>query len=76
MGLIGWIFNLIRHNTARKCAKFIYCICGAISLVVMEEYGGIDDVKYIGALFYGYTLSRVWGSEKPVKEVAWFWFFV
>ena len=56
--------------------KFFYCIAGAITFVVIEEYAGTKDCKYIGALFFGYTLSRMWGNEKPAKHIAWFWFFI
>lgn len=76
MGLMGWVFTKISNPTVRIYAKFIYCAVGAMVLVIIEEYAYTKDCKYIAALFFGYTLFRMWGDEKPAKHVAWFWFFI
>jgi len=42
----------------------------------MEFEAHTNEAKYIGALFFGYTSFRVWGDDKPTKEITWFWFFI
>lgn len=56
--------------------KLLYCIVGAMVFVIIEEYAGTKDTKYVAALFFGYTLFRFWGMDKPSKHIAWFWFFI
>jgi NhaP-type Na+/H+ or K+/H+ antiporter len=75
-GLGGWFFKFIKNPRIRMNMKLAYCVFGAISFVIIEEYAMSHDAKYICGLFFGYTLFRVWGDEKPAKEIAWFWFFV
>jgi len=67
MGLLGWFFKFIKNDQLRIYMKFLYCILSSISFVIMEEYNPVHDVKYICALFFGYTLNRVWNGEKPQK---------
>lgn len=76
MGLLGWFFRFIKNKEVAMYCKLAYCVSGAISLVVIEEYAYTSDCKYIAGLFFGYTLYRMWGQEKPSKHLAWFWFFV
>lgn len=76
MGLFGWFFNFIKNPTIRIYAKLGFCVFGAISFVIIEEYAGTKDTKYMAALFFGYTNFRVWGQDKPAKHIAWFWFFI
>eukprot|EP00347_Sterkiella_histriomuscorum_P019238 403342411 len=76
LGLCGWFLKYIKNAQTRIHMKLCYCIFGAISFVIIEEYAESHDCKYIAGLFFGYTLSRVWGEEKPTKHIAWFWFFI
>jgi len=76
LGLFGYFFKFIKHPRVRIYSKLAFCIFGAISFVIIEEYSGTKDTKYMAALFFGYTLFRLWGQDKPAKEIAWFWFFV
>jgi hypothetical protein len=76
MCLLGWFFKFIKNPKLRMYAKLAYCVVGPMTFVIMEEHSGTKDTKYMAALFFGYTLFRVWGMEKPAKEIAWFWFFI
>jgi NhaP-type Na+/H+ or K+/H+ antiporter len=42
----------------------------------MEYEAASNEAKYICALFFGYSSHVVWGTDKPAKEIAWFWFFI
>lgn len=76
LGFGGWFFKFIQNPTLRLYMKLLYCIIGAMVLVIIEEHAGTKDCKYIAALFFGYTLFRFWGMDKPSKHIAWFWFFI
>jgi hypothetical protein len=56
--------------------KLVFCIIAAMLFVIIEEHAHSHDAKYLGALSFGYTCFRIWGNDKPAKEIAWFWFFV
>lgn len=56
LGLFGWFLRFIKNDALRVSMKLIYCIFGAISLVIIEEYAESHDCKYIAGLFFGYTL--------------------
>lgn len=76
LGLGGWFFKFIKNPTLQIYMKLLYCIVGAMVFVIIEEHAGTKDCKYIAALFFGYTLFRFWGMNKPSKHIAWFWFFI
>ncbi len=75
-GLTGWFFKFVQRPRLRIYLKLGFCLVAAIFFVIVEEYAGSHDAKYIGALSFGYTCFRLWGEDKPAKEIAWFWFFM
>ena len=56
--------------------KFLYAVAGAISFVVVGEESTYTDSKYVVSLSFGYVLFRMWGDDKPQKELYWLWFFI
>ena len=56
--------------------KLVWIVAVDLAVNTMEYEAQSNEAKYIGALFFGYTSFRVWGDDKPAKEVAWFWFFI
>ena len=60
-GLLGYFFKYIKNDRIRIYAKLAFCISGAIIFVIIEEYSGTKDTKYMAALFFGYTCFRFWG---------------
>jgi NhaP-type Na+/H+ or K+/H+ antiporter len=75
-GLGAWPFKFIKNNRIRINLKLVYCILGAMIFVIIANASHAHDAKYIGALSFGYTCFRFWGTDKPAKEIAWFWFFL
>lgn len=76
LGLGGWILNKLKNPTLRINMKLVYCVIICMVLVIIEDKAKSHDAKYLGALSFGYTCFRVWGNDKPSKEIAWFWFFI
>lgn len=74
--MLGWFFKFVERPRLRIYLKLAFCIIGAIFFVIDEEYAGSHDAKYVAALAFGYTCYRLWGEDKPSKEIAWFWFFM
>jgi H+/Cl- antiporter ClcA len=54
-GLFGWFFNYIPNYNVRMWVKFLYCAAMAIAIVVCATMSNYTELKYIGALFFGYT---------------------
>ena len=57
-------------------AKFIWCFLVTISLAVGSDVSTYDEAKFIGALFFGYTCFRMWGKDKPMKYLNFWWFLM
>jgi NhaP-type Na+/H+ or K+/H+ antiporter len=64
-GLLGWFFKYIPNKTVRIWMKYLYCMMLVIGFPVTSEVTGFTEIRFIGILFCGYTLFRVWGEEKP-----------
>jgi hypothetical protein len=47
----------------------------SIMIVVASELAKHGDSKYTAGLLMGYTCFRVWGTDKPTKELKEFWFY-
>lgn len=69
-GLLGWFFKFIKDPKLRINLKLLFCIIGAMFFVIAEEHANSHDAKYICALSFGYTCFRMWGNDKPSKEIA------
>jgi NhaP-type Na+/H+ or K+/H+ antiporter len=76
LGLGAWPFKFIKNNKIRIYSKLLFCIIGAMVFVIIGYEADAADAKYIAALSFGYTCFRFWGTDKPAKEIAWFWFFI
>ncbi len=48
----------------------------AVTFVIASEYSTYTDGKFIACITFGYICFRVWGDDKPMKEVGWVWFFI
>ena len=75
-GLTGWFYKFIKNPKIRIYCKLAHCIVAAMFFVIVEYHAKTSDAKYLGALSFGYVSYRVWGEDKPSKELAWFWFFI
>ena len=49
---------------------------GAIALIIESELSTMKNGKYIACLSFGYTCYRVWGDNKPTKQIAELWFYI
>lgn len=67
---MGWVLKFIKNPKLGMYVKLVWLIAGALSLTTMEWAADSNEAKYIAALFFGYTSNRVWGKDKPSKEVA------
>lgn len=56
--------------------KFIFCAVSAIGIVLAANLSTFKESKYIGALFFGYALQKIWGDEKPTALLATYWIFI
>jgi NhaP-type Na+/H+ or K+/H+ antiporter len=75
-GFLGWFFKFIRNKKVSIVLKAIWCILWALGFVVGSTKSGYNEAKYTAALCFGYVNNRLWGTEKPAKEIAFFWFFL
>jgi NhaP-type Na+/H+ or K+/H+ antiporter len=76
LGLAGWLLKYVKSKELRMYLKLAWCVIIAMCMVIIEEVAHGHDAKYIASLSFGYTSFRVWGAEKPAKEIGWFWFFL
>lgn len=70
------IFNFCstsEYPRAKIWLKFAITLFLAIFLPFATHYTRFEESKYIGIIFFGYFSYRVWGDEKPDKELANFW---
>lgn len=57
--------------------KAIYCVGFAIAIIVFTgSFEWASNAKYIACLVFGYTCFRIWGEDRPNKEIANLWFFI
>lgn len=73
MGLIGHVFNYFKSWKYSMHLKMWYCIGCDIGFVLVGEQTKHSNSKYIASLAFGYTCYRVWGEDRPTKEIGWFW---
>lgn len=76
LGLCGWFFKYIKHWKSQIYLKALWCIAVAIADIIAVQKSGFTESKYIGALLFGYTSFRIWGEDKPNKQIAQAWFFI
>jgi hypothetical protein len=59
-----------------KCSKNIKAVIVllfAFLFVIESEITSFHESKYIAVITYGYVCYRVWGHDKPEKELAYVW---
>eukprot|EP00347_Sterkiella_histriomuscorum_P000158 403376950 len=76
MGTAGIIFNKVENTNTRLQLKATWATFCAIALVFISEEVGLPDAKYVASLFFGYGSFRVWGTDKPNKQLANIWFYL
>jgi len=42
---------------------------------LLSEYLEIPEAKFVGIIFFGYGCFRVWGEDKPEKQLSTVWMF-
>jgi len=75
---MGWVMGVFNKCTCdmpklKSYGKFVIMLTLAITLPFICHYTRFDESKYIGIIFFGYFSYRVWGEDKPDKELANFW---
>lgn len=70
LGLFGWVFNFIKNKELQLNIKALWCTSIAVANIITVQYTGFSESKYIGALVFGYVSFRVWGQDKPNKQIA------
>ena len=76
MAMIGSFFKLLPKHWVTMHLKMWYCIGCAILFVNAGEESKWTNSKYIASLTFGYCSYRIWGEDKPSKELGWFWWFI
>ncbi|CDW89456.1 mitochondrial sodium hydrogen exchanger nha2 [Stylonychia lemnae] len=76
MAMVGNIFRLFPKTWVTMHLKMWYCIACAIAFVIAGEQSKWTNSKYIASLTFGYCSYRVWGEDKPTRELGWFWWFI
>ncbi|CDW72201.1 mitochondrial sodium hydrogen exchanger 9b2 [Stylonychia lemnae] len=76
LAMVGIVFNKMEHKPLTVNLKMWYCIFCAIFFVVVGEETGFANSKFIASLTFGYCSYRVWGEEKPHKEIGIAWWFI
>lgn len=65
VGLAGWVFRFIRHETLSMYLKALYCLVCAFLFVIASQQSflingsslSFTNAKYVGCLAVGYTCS-------------------
>jgi len=55
--------------------KTIAVLVVAIAMPLVSEALEIPEAKFVGIIFFGYGCFRVWGEDKPEKQLATVWMF-
>ena len=76
--LLGWSMKLFNRCAAEKTKwfKFVITIAFAIGIPVLCEALEYTSAKYVFIVIYGYMCFRMWGLDKPEKELAVLWMLV
>lgn len=69
-GFLSYFFKHINSWKSQLWLKALWCISIAIAFVLAADLTGFKEAKYIAALFFGYVSFRLWGANKPSKELA------
>ena len=74
---IGYSMKLFNRCDKKKTKwpKFFVCLGLAIAVPVVSDLVGFPESKFIFIIFYGYLCYRLWGHDKPERELALFWRF-
>lgn len=76
VGCLGFIFNKIENESTRLLSKSLWAVMCAVAFVIISEEVGLPDAKYVASLFFGYASYRVWGKDKPNKQLANLWLLI
>jgi len=68
---LGYSMYFIRHTS--NFVKFLVCIFVVIAVPVASELTTFHESKYVCLVFFGWAAFRVWGHEKPDKELDSLW---
>ena len=71
--LLGLSMHFVR-NCGKKI-KAVIVLTIAFIVVIMSQVSGFHESKYIAVIVYGYLCFRMWGEDKPEKELAAVWLF-
>ena len=74
IGFLGWFFKFIHNKKVSIVLKAVWSVFWALAFTVGSTKSGYTEAKYTAALCFGYVCNRLWGLEKPMKEIAFFWF--
>jgi NhaP-type Na+/H+ or K+/H+ antiporter len=73
LGLVGLLFNKYNHMKHTMFFKAFYAMTIIASLPMVANKVAFPNIKFIGALTFGYVLNRVWGKHKPAVELTHMW---
>jgi len=76
LALPCWLIKFIPNKKLRVYLKLVCCVIAAMLFVILEHEASTHDASYVASLTFGYVCFRLWGDEKPSKELATFWFFL
>lgn len=71
-GVILGLFMLLLKNV-RMEIKCGFSFCLAIAFTIVCQIIKASQAKYVGVIAFGYVCFRVWGNNKPKKELAFLW---
>ena len=63
------------HSNTLIKVKFGFMLSVALATPYVFNVLSLEESKYIFIITYGYVCFRVWGDQKPDKELAFFWQF-
>jgi hypothetical protein len=66
------VFNKFEIR-GKNWIKFGLMLVIAVLTPIFCNNVGFEESKYIGIIVYGFFCFRVWGNNKPDKELAKFW---
>lgn len=69
--ILGLFMKLIIKTSLKvKCFASFFI---SIGFIIICEVIKANQSKYVGVIAYGYVCFRVWGNDKPKKELALIW---
>ena len=75
IGLTMHGFNKVNNisEKTKNWAKFVLMLFIAVGTPIFCNAVGFHESKYIGIIVYGFFCFKMWGENKPDKELASFW---